>query len=99
MAGLAFPGKSSTHREIAETEAFMEANNDGSLRLRIRDKEPKGLEQALRIALLAEANTAERVIVESVKTPAKIKDYKARSAMSIEEATVSAVTSETNRKR
>jgi len=43
MAGLAFPGKSSIHREIAETEAFIEAINDGSLRMRIRDKERKGL--------------------------------------------------------
>jgi len=60
MAGLAFPGKSSIHREIAEKEAFIEAINDGSLRMRIRDKEPNGLEQALRIALLAEANTADR---------------------------------------
>jgi len=55
MAGLAFPGKSLIHREIAETEAFIETINDGSLRMRIRDKEPKWLEQALRIALLAEA--------------------------------------------
>jgi len=42
-AGSAFPGKSSKHREIAETEAFMEAIYNLSLRMRIRDKEPKGL--------------------------------------------------------
>jgi len=52
MAGLALPGKSSIYREIAETEAFIEAINDESLRMRIRDKEPKVLKQALRIALL-----------------------------------------------
>jgi len=49
MAGLVFSWKSSIHREIAETEAFIEAINDGSLRIRIRDKKPNGLEQALRI--------------------------------------------------
>jgi len=43
MVGLAFPGKSSIHKEIAETEVFIEAINDGSLKMRIRDKEPKGL--------------------------------------------------------
>jgi len=34
MAGLAFAGKSSIHREIAETEVFIEAINDGSLRMK-----------------------------------------------------------------
>jgi len=94
MAGLAFPGKTSIHRELAETEAFIEVINDGSLRMRIGDKEPKDLEHALRIAWLAEANTVERVLFEAVEAPAKVKEYKARSAMSMEEATVSAVTSE-----
>jgi len=79
MTGLAFPGKSSIHREIAETEAFIEANNDGSLRMRIWDKEPKTLEQALRITLLAEANTDERVSVEAAET--KIKDYIKRAVL------------------
>jgi len=92
MAGLAFRGKILIHREIAETVAFIEAINDGSLRMRIREKEINGLELALRIGLLAEANTAERVIVEAVEAPAKVKDYKAWSAIAIEEATVSAVT-------
>jgi len=44
--------------------------------MRIRDKEPKGLDHALRIALLAEANTVERVIVETVDVPVKAKEYK-----------------------
>jgi len=81
MPGLAFPGKSSIHKEIAETEAFIEAINDGSLRMRIRNKEPKGLEQALRIALMAEANTAERVNVEAVEI--KVKDYSALKALTM----------------
>jgi len=73
--------------------------------MRIRNKEPKGLEQALRIALLAEANTAERVSVEAVKI--KVKDYKARSAQGahralsispVEEAMVAGVNSEVKEK-
>jgi len=102
MAGLAFPGKSSIHREIEETEAFIEAIYDGSFKMRIRDKEPKELEQALRIALLAEANTAECVSVEAVET--KVKDYKACSAHSamsaskVEEAMIAGVNSEVKEK-
>jgi len=67
MAGLAFPGKSSIHKKLAEAEVFFKAIIDGNLRMRIRDKEPKNLNYALRIALLAEANTVERVIVETVE--------------------------------
>jgi len=107
MAGLAFPGKSSIQREIAETEAFIEAINDGSLRMRIRNEEPNRLELALRIALLAEANTAKRVSVEAVEINSKVKNYKARSALSangamsasdMEEAMVAGVNSEDMRK-
>jgi len=83
MAGLAFPGKCSIHKELAETEAFIEAITDGNLWMRIRDKEPKDLDHALRIALLAEANTVERVIVETVESPVKANEYKARSAQSL----------------
>jgi len=93
MAGLAFPGKV-LHRKLAGTEAFIKATTDGNLRMRIRDKEPKDLDHALRIALLAEANTVERVIVEAVEAPVKAKKYKARSAQSFEEVTIAAVTSE-----
>jgi len=53
MAGLSFPGKSSIHRKLAETKAFIKAITDGNLRMRIKDKEPKDLDHALRIALLA----------------------------------------------
>jgi len=91
MAGLAFPGKSSIHRELDETEAFIEAITDGNLRMRIRDKEPKDLDHALRIALLAEANTVERVSVETVEGPIKNKEYKARSAQVLEDANLAAI--------
>jgi len=94
MAGLAFPGKSSIHRELAETEAFIEAITERNLRMKNRDKEPKDLDHALRIALLAEANTVERVIVETVEAPVKAKKYRARSAQSFDEVTIAAVTNE-----
>jgi len=73
--------------------------------MRIRDKEPKGLKQALRIALLAEANTAECIGVDAVEI--KVKDYKARraqsahsamSASTVEEAMVAGVNSEVKEK-
>jgi len=75
--------------------------------MRIRDKKTKGLEQALRIALMAETNTAERVIVKAVETINKVKDYKAHSALSangtmsasnMEEAMVAEVNSEVKEK-
>jgi len=85
MAGLAFLGKSSYHREIAETDAFIEAINEGSLMMRIRDKEPKNLDQALHIALLAEANTDDRNNAEPVESPVKSKEFKLRSVRNKEQ--------------
>jgi len=41
IAGLTYPGKSSIHRELAATDAFIDALNDSNLRMRVRDKEPK----------------------------------------------------------
>jgi len=41
MAGLAYPGKGSRHRDLAATETFIEALTDRNIRMRIRDKEPK----------------------------------------------------------
>jgi len=57
MAGLAYPGKNSIHRELAAIDALIDALGDSNLRMRVRDKEPKSLDHALHIALLAEANT------------------------------------------
>jgi len=54
MAGLAYRGKSSIHRELASIDAFIDALNDSNLKMRVRDKEPKNLDHALHIALLAE---------------------------------------------
>jgi len=54
IAGLAYPGKNSMHRELAAIEASIDALNDRHLRMRVRDREPKNLEHALHIALLAD---------------------------------------------
>jgi len=61
MAGLAYPGKSSIHKKLAAIDAFIDALNDSDLRMRVRDKEPKNLDHALHIALLAEANTKSKL--------------------------------------
>jgi len=68
MAGLAFLEKSSYHREITETYAFIKANIEGRFRMKIRDKEPKDLDQALHIALLGEANTEDRNNAKTVES-------------------------------
>jgi len=57
MAGLAYPGKNSIHRELAAIDAFIDPLGDSNMRMRVPDKEPKSLDHALHIALLAEANT------------------------------------------
>jgi len=57
MAGLAYLGKSSIHRELAAIDAFIDALNDSNLQMRVRDKKTKNFDHALHIALLAEANT------------------------------------------
>jgi len=80
MAGLAYPGKSSIHRELAAIDAFIDALNDSNLRMRVRDKEPNNLDLALHIALLAEANTESKLNAtpEDPTTRGKENSYKAR---------------------
>jgi len=80
MAGLAYPGKSSIHRELAAIDAFIDGLNDSNLRMRVRDKEPKNIDHALHIALLAEANTESKLNAaqDDPMTRAKENIYKAR---------------------
>jgi len=78
MAGLAYPGKSSIHRGLAYIDAFIDALNDSNLRMRVRDKEPKNLDHALHIALLAEANTESKLNAATDDSTARGKDYKVR---------------------
>jgi len=80
MAGLVYPGKSSIHRELAAIDTFIDALNDSNLRMRVRDKEPKNLDHALHIALLAEANTESKLnaVMDDPTTKGKEYTYKAR---------------------
>jgi len=80
MAGLAYPGKSSIHRELAAIDAFIDALNDSNLQMRVRDKEPKNLDHALHIVLLAEANTELKLNAapDDPTTRGKKYSYKAR---------------------
>jgi len=75
MAGLAYPGKSSIHRELVAIDAFIDALNDSNLRMRVRDKEPKNLDHALYIALLAEANTELKLNAAADDSMTKGKEY------------------------
>jgi len=89
MAGLAYPGKGSRHRDLAATEKLIEALTDGNIRMRIRDKEPRSLDHALQIALLTEANSGLRKEDEVASTS---KGYKLRTAKSLEEGIMTSVT-------
>jgi len=78
MAGLAYPGKRSIHRELAAIDAFIDALNDSNLRMRVRDKEPKNFDHAFHIALLAEANTEAKHNATQEEQIMRGKDYKGR---------------------
>jgi len=78
MAGLAYPGKSSIHRELAAIDAFIDALGDSNLRMRVCDKEPKSLDHALHIALLAEANTEAKLAIALEDSQPRANNHKAR---------------------
>jgi len=86
MAGLAYPGRSSIHRELASIEAFIDALNDSNLRMHVRDKEPKNLDHALHIALLAEANTELKLNTAPDDPMARGKQYKGRGVQNTSNA-------------
>ena len=52
---LAYPGESSTLSDIVGRDAFLEALDDQTLRVRILEKEPKNVDEALNIASRLEA--------------------------------------------
>jgi hypothetical protein len=52
---LAFPGPTNATTEIVGRNAFLDGLNDGSLALRIREREPNTMEEALRVAVRFEA--------------------------------------------
>ena len=55
LMSLAYPGPSSEIVNVVGREAFLDALGDPNLRVRILDKGPKNMEEALRIALNLEA--------------------------------------------
>ena len=55
LMSLAYPGKSSALSEIAGRSAFLDAFDGQALRVRILDKEPKNLDDALNLVRRLEA--------------------------------------------
>jgi len=78
MAGLAYPGKNSIHRKLAAIDAFIDALGDSNLRMCVRGKEPKSLDHALHIALLAEANIEAKPVNVQDESQPRANNYKAR---------------------
>jgi len=78
MAGLAYLGKSSIHRELAAIDAFIDALGDSNMKMRVRDKEPKSLDHALHIVLLAEANMEAKPEIVLEESQPRANNYKAR---------------------
>jgi len=84
MAGLAYPGKSSIHRELAAIDAFIDALGDSNMRMRVRDKEPKSLDHAIHVALLAEANTEAKPALALEESQPRANNYKARVVQKVQ---------------
>ena len=55
LMALAFPGQSGSLWEIMARDSFLDALGDSSLRLRVLEREPSGLDEALKIACRLEA--------------------------------------------
>ena len=51
---LAYPGPHSSHREIIAIRAFLDALRDKALALKVREREPTSLDEALKLALRLE---------------------------------------------
>jgi hypothetical protein len=75
---LAYPGKSSEHRDAIAVDAFIDALDDECLELRIRDREPRDLDHALQIALILEANSRAKRNQGTEDVSRRNRDYRAR---------------------
>ena len=60
LAALAYPGRPTEHGDAIAVDAFIEALDDVELEMRIRDREPRDLDSAYRLALMLEANARGR---------------------------------------
>ena len=56
LAALAYPGARTEHFEAIMVDAFLEALQDCDLEQRVRDREPKTLDDAYKAAMMLEAN-------------------------------------------
>jgi len=92
MAGLAYPGKSSIHRELAAIDAIINALGDSNMKMRVRDKEPKSLDHALHIALLAEANTEAKPVAAPEDSQTRTNNYKTRVVQNVHKSAANAQT-------
>jgi len=92
MAGLAYPGKSSIHRELAAIDSFIDALGDSNMRMRFRDKEPKSLDNTLHIALLAGANTEAKPAMSLEESQPRANNYKARVVQNVHKPAGNALT-------
>ena len=59
LVALAFPGSSFSMKELVARESFLEALNDRELSLKIKEREPKTLEDAYQMAMRLEAYAVE----------------------------------------
>ena len=59
LVALAFPGSSSSMKEVVARESFQEALNDRELSLKIKEREPKTLEDAYQMAMRWEVYAVE----------------------------------------
>ena len=55
LIALSYPGPMNSTTEIVDRDAFIDALDDRQLSLRVREKEPTTLEEALRVAIRLEA--------------------------------------------
>lgn len=54
MMTLAFPGQTSSHREAVSIRTFIDAMTDRKLASTTREREPKSLDEAVKIAMRME---------------------------------------------
>ena len=69
LTALAYPGRPTEHGDAIAVDSFIDALEDDNLELRVRDREPKDLDEAYRTALMLEANSRGRRIRNKEESP------------------------------
>ena len=78
MAALAFPSVEHQIQEVMATDYFLNGLGDAKLTLKVRERNPKNLDAALRIALQLEVWTKDSYRLQQVKTPRPAENKKSR---------------------